>query len=123
MTHRLQAVMLLAVVLYFCILYALLKKRLLHLKYTLLWILSGALMLVLALFPRLLDGAARLLGVYEATNALFAMAFFCVIILLMALTAIVSKLNRKVSRLAQTIALLEKRVRDNEAEEGEHGRD
>ena len=44
--------MILAVAVYFVLLFLLLKKRSLHLKYTLLWIFSGILMLVLAVFPR-----------------------------------------------------------------------
>ena len=116
MTHRLQIVLILGVCLYLCILYALLKRKRLALKYTLLWFLSGLLMLVLALFPRILDGAAALLGIYEPTNALFAFGFFCVIILLVSLTAIVSKQAMQIKRLAQSAALLEERVRELEGE-------
>ena len=116
-SRTLQIVMLLAVAVYFILLYLLLKKRSLHLKYTLLWIFSGVLMLALAVFPRLLDWFAALIGIYEPTNALFSLIFFCVIIILMSLTAIVSKQNERTKRLAQTIALLEKRVRELEEED------
>ena len=74
-------------------------------------------MLLLALFPRILDWFAKLIGIYEPTNALFSLIFFCVIIILMSLTAIVSKLNEKNKQLAQSAALLEQRVR--ELEKGE----
>ena len=47
-SRTLQIVMILAVAVYFVLLFLLLKKRSLHLKYTLLWIFSGILMLVLA---------------------------------------------------------------------------
>ena len=113
-SRTLQIVMLLAVAVYFALLFLLLKKKSLHLKYTLLWIFSGILMLVLALFPHLLDWLAALIGIYEPTNALFSLVFFCVIIILMSLTAIVSKQNERTKRIAQAIALLEKRVRELE---------
>lgn len=71
-------------------------------------------MLILAIFPQILNVSAELLGIYDPTNALFAIAFFCVIIILMSLTAIVSKMNEKIKRLVQTIALLDKRIRENE---------
>ncbi len=115
-SRTLQIVMLLAVAVYFALLFLLLKKKSLHLKYTLLWIFSGILMLVLALFPHLLDWLAALIGIYEPTNALFSLVFFCVIIILMSLTAIASKQNERTKRLAQAIALLEKRVRELEEE-------
>jgi len=45
---------------------------------------------------------------------LFAIMFFCVIIILVSMTSIVSKLNAKVTELAQQQAILEKRVRELE---------
>ena len=71
-------------------------------------------MLALAVFPRILSWLAALVGIYDPTNALFAFMFFCGIIILMSITAIVSKLNEKSKRLIQSVALLEKRVRELE---------
>lgn len=117
MTKTFQVFMLLAVLLYFVLLVQMLKRKNLNLKYTLVWLFSGILMLVLSAFPQLLNEFAGLLGVYDPTNALFALVFFCGIIILMSLTAIVSHLNEKNKRLIQSVALLEKRVR--ELEEGD----
>lgn len=71
-------------------------------------------MLILVTFPEILQLLAKLASISDPMNALFSIAFFCVIIILMSLTAIVSKLNEKVKTLIQSIALLEKRVRDLE---------
>ncbi len=111
---KLQITMLVAVGLYFLIVFRLLKKKNLNLKYTLLWLASGVTMLALAVFPRILSWLAALVGIYDPTNALFAFMFFCGIIILMSITAIVSKLNEKSKRLIQSVALLEKRVRELE---------
>ena len=116
-SHKLQIAMLIAVGLYFLIVFQLLKRKTLNLKYTLLWLASGVVMLVLAVFPQILGWFAALVGIYDPTNALFAFMFFCVIILLMSITAIVSKLNEKSKQLIQSVALLEKRVRELEDEE------
>ena len=115
-SHKLQIAMLIAVGLYFMIVFQLLKRKTLNLKYTLLWLASGVVMLVLAVFPQILGWLAALVGIYDPTNALFAFMFFCVIILLMSITAIVSKLNEKSKQLIQSVALLEKRVRELEDE-------
>lgn len=88
----------------------------LNLKYTLLWLAAGLIMLILTIWPQILDLASTLVGVFDPTNALFAVIFFCVIIILMSLTAIVSRLNERLKRLIQADALLEKRVRDLEKE-------
>lgn len=112
MSNTFQIIMIISVLLYFTCLIFLLKKRSLNIKYTLLWIFSGVLMLLLAVFPEILNRFATIVGVYDPTNALFALILFCIIIILMSLTAIVSKLNEKNKQLAQAIAKIEKRLRD-----------
>ena len=79
-------------------------------------------MFVLAVFPQILGWFAALVGVYDPTNALFAFMFFCVIVILMSLTAIASKLNEKSTRIIQSMALMERRIRELEKteEEGEY---
>lgn len=114
MTRTLQIAMLLAVIIYFVIVLHLLKRKSLNLKYTLLWILSGIVMLALSIFPQILNWMANLVGIYSPTNALFAVVSFCIIIILMSLTAIASRLNDKSKRLTQEMALLEKRIRELE---------
>ena len=111
---KLQILMLLAIALYFILLWILLRKRSLNLKYTLLWIFSGAVMLVMGVFPGVLSWISNKIDIATPTNALFAIMFFCVLIILMSLTAIVSKLNEKNKRIIQTIAMLEKRIRELE---------
>lgn len=86
-------------------------------KYTLLWLASGFVMLILVAFPRLLRSFAILVGISDPMNALFSVGLFCIIIILMSLTAIVSKLNEKNKALTQSVALLEKRLRDVEEDE------
>ena len=113
---KLQIAMLIAVGLYFLIVLKLLRRKTLNLKYTLLWLASGAIMLMLAVFPKILGWFAALVGIYDPTIALFAFMFFCVVIILLSITAIVSKLNEKSKQIIQSIALLEKRVRELESE-------
>ena len=113
-SRTLQIVMILAIVSYFVLLVYLLKKKSLNLKYTLLWIFAGFFMLLFALFPQLLHLFARIVGISGDTNALFAAISFCILMILMSLTAIVSKMNEQIKQLSQYISLLEKRLRDVE---------
>lgn len=106
---------LLAIALYFVILIVLLRKKQLTLRYTLLWLFSGLVMLVLTLFPHLLGGISSMLGFQVQTNALFAILFFFTLLILMSLTSIISRQNEYIKRLVQQTALLEKRLRDLEA--------
>ena len=114
MSQSLQGFLLLAIALYFIVLVYLMRRKRILLRYMLLWIVSGVIMVVLTLFPGLLTRAARVLGIYEPVNALFAIALFCVLMILMALTAILSHHNAAIVRLVQTNALLEQRIRELE---------
>lgn len=113
-SNRLQILFLIAIALYYVVLFYLLKKKSLSLKYTLLWLFSGLVMLVFVLFPGLLTMFAELAGVGVPTNALFAIISFCMIMLLISITSIVSKQTERIKILTQTLAILENRVRELE---------
>ena len=121
MNRALQLFLLLAITLYFFALVHFSRRKRVEPKYMLLWIISGVMMIALTLFPALLNRVSRFLGIYDPTNALFAIVLFCVIIILMALTAILSHHNADIIRLVQENALLEQRIREleNKAETGE----
>ena len=114
----LRIAILIGIVVYFFILIMLLRQKRLNLKYTLLWLFSGLLMLILSVFPQLLSGITSLLGIQLQSNALFAILFFCGMIILMSLTSIISKQNESIKQLVQYTALLEKRVREVENHQG-----
>lgn len=110
----LQIAMIVAIVVYFAIIIALLKRGSLSLKYSLMWMLAGVVMLVLALFPMLLTLFSRAFGFTLPVNALFTVMFFFVILILMALTSIATKLSSNIKELTQHQALLEQRIRELE---------
>ena len=106
--------MLIAILIYFILLVVMLRQKRLNLRYTLLWLFSGVLMLVLSIFPQLLNGVTRLMGIQLQSNALFAILFFCMLIILVSMTSIISRQNESIKQLVQHIALLEKRIREME---------
>ncbi len=114
MSKTLQLILVGVMILYFVLLITLLKKKRISLKYSLLWIFSGIVLLVLAVFPKLLNVAASLVGIYNPMNALFAVVIFCIILLLISLTSIVSGQSEKNKKIVQELGLLEKRLRDLE---------
>lgn len=115
MSATIRIAILLAIAVYF-ILFVLLKKRRLTLRYTLLWLFSGAAMLVLVLFPKLLERLTNLLGFRVQSNALFAILLFFTLLIMISLTSIISRQDEYIKRLVQNVALLEKRVKDIESE-------
>lgn len=114
MTFKLQMVLIIGIIVYFFLIFSLLKNGRLLLKYSLLWILTGVVMLVLAIYPSIMEKIVKFMGIYDAVNGLFTLVIFFVIVILMSVTSIVSKLRSQNKNLVQQVALLEKRVRDLE---------
>lgn len=108
-----------ALIFYFVIIIALLKKKSLSLKYTLLWIFAGMIMVVLVIIPQILSWIVHLVDIKSPMNGLFAFAIFLILLILMSLTSIVSKQTDRIKSLVQDNALLEKRIRDLENKEEE----
>jgi hypothetical protein len=103
-----------AVVCYFIIILYFLKQRALNLKYTLLWLLAGVVMGILVIVPELLTAIIHLFGIQDNMNGLFIFCIGFIIMILLSLTSIASRLNRKVRTLTQELAILDKRVRELE---------
>ena len=85
--------LLLAIFVYFIIIFNLLRKKKLNLKYTLVWLLSALVMLVIVIFPQLLYSLAQFVGVINPVNAVFLVVSAFMLVIILSLTAIVSSLN------------------------------
>lgn len=114
MNPVLRTFLIIGLLFYFYILVHLINKKSLTLKYSLLWIFSGMLMMIIVIFPKLMSIITNILGIVDMTNALFTVVIFCIILISMSITSIVSKSNDRNKQLIQKCALLEKRIRELE---------
>lgn len=114
MSIYLRITLLVAILVYFLCIFYLLKKKRLELRYTLLWIFGGIVMIFILLFPNVITFLLKYTGIAEEVNAVFASVIFIMIIILISITSIVSKLNSDLRRLIQKCALYEKRIRELE---------
>lgn len=114
----LRIVLILAVISYFFVILKFLKDKALSLKYTLLWIFAGLVMGALAIFPNILTNFVSVIGIQSNMNGLFIFCIAFIIMILMSITSIVSRQNRKIRTLIQEMGILEKRIRDLEARDG-----
>ena len=103
-----------AVICYFILILYYLKKRMLELKYTLLWLAAGVVMGIMIFFPEILVWFVRLLGIESNMNGLYVLCIAFIIAILMTLTSIVSRQAMKIRILIQ-----EKRIRELENSETE----
>ena len=112
MNTALRIALVIGVLIYMTFITVMLKKKALNLRYSLLWIFSAFAMLILAIFPKLVDWIAYLLGIQNAVNAIFLIFVFFILLILISLTSIVSTQHRKITKLIQHLALLEKKIDD-----------
>lgn len=103
-----------AVICYFVLILYYLKKRMLELKYTLLWLAAGAVMGIMVFFPEILVKFVKLLGIESNMNGLYVLSIAFIIAILMTLTSIVSRQSLKIRTLIQELSMMEKRIRDLE---------
>jgi len=111
----LQIVFIIGIFCFLGIIVLFLKRNALSLKYSLLWLLSTFLMLIISIFPNISVYIAMLLGFELPSNAIFSLLLGFTILILLSLTSIVSRQNEKIKTLVQVNALLEKRIRVLEA--------
>lgn len=102
------------ILIYFIFIIVFLRKKALTLKYTILWIFSGVIMLFILVCPGFIEWLSALLGIQTPSNTVFALTLFFNLIILMSISSIVSKLNEKLKAIIQYSALLEKQVHDLE---------
>ena len=114
--RTLRIFLFLLILLYFFIILHFLKKKAISLKYTLMWLVGGVFMAVLAIWPRIIIWIKHLIGVESNMNVLYMALIGFMLVLLMALTSIVSGQSEKMKKLTQSIALMEKRIRELEYE-------
>ncbi len=115
----LRLTLIIAVLCYFIVILYLLKQKALNLKYTLLWLVAGAVMGVLVMVPELLVAIIHVFGIQDNMNGLFIFAIGFIIMILLSLTSIVSRQNRKIRTLTQELSILDKRVRELEERQKE----
>ena len=114
---KLQWSALVAGILFLVMMFELIRKNRVTLKYALLWLFSGVVMLLLAIFPQLLNLLADAIGVYNPVNALFAIMLCCGLVLMISFSVIMSGNKKAIVRLTQAVSLLENRVRELEERE------
>jgi hypothetical protein len=84
----------------------LLRRRRLREKYAALWLFTGCLVVVLALFPGGLDGVAVFVGVANGASLVLFLAVVFLLIIAMHLSWEISQLEEETRSISEEIALL-----------------
>lgn len=114
MNTTLRFFLIIVILIYLIIIINFLKRKKLDLKYSLIWLFSSLVLLLLIIFPGIVYAFSDFIGIATPINVVFVVEAIFVLIILLSLTTIVSKLNEQNRKLTQYVALLEKRIRDLE---------
>ena len=118
MNLTLRIFFIVCIVLFFLVILHYLIKKKLNLKYTLIWFFSILVLLILAIFPVLVEKIGGLVGIVSVPNTVFVFLIIFLVAIVFTLTAIVSGLNNSVRRLTQHQALMERKLRELEGKNG-----
>ena len=76
-----------------------------QLKYALIWLVFGFSLLFVSIFPNIIKWLAKEMRIIEPVNAIFAIIISFLLVLVFALTVIVSKLKRQLVTIVQKVAI------------------
>lgn len=99
----------------------LVRKNRLDLKYALSWLIVSIFVLIMVVFPNLMEKLAEFLGIASPVNMIFFLGFIFSLAIILILTVALSINAGSVKRLNQKIAMLDKRVRELEEVKKEQG--
>ena len=103
-----------ASILLLAVIFELIRSRRLQERYALLWMATGAVLLVFALWRDGLNVLANTVGLAYPPSALFLLASLFVLVVLLHYSTVISELAERNLMLAQRIALLEQKLGQDE---------
>ena len=95
------------------LIFELIRRRKLKEKYAILWLFSGCVILIFAIFDNILNLITNLLGVILPINTVFFLGIFFIIIINIHFSLVISNLSEQNKRIAQKLALLELKIAIN----------
>jgi hypothetical protein len=101
------------------VIFELIRSRRLQERYALLWLLTGLVIFVLAIWRGLLGRLSDLVGIAYPPSALFVLAAFFVLVVLLHYSTVISKLSDQNRILAQRLALLEHQLGEERGQDPE----
>jgi hypothetical protein len=114
---RASTVAALAALLLIGVVLELIRSRRLQERYALLWLLTGGVILVLAVWRDLLGTVSSAIGVHYPPSALFAVGAVFILVVLLHYSTVISKLAETNKVLAQRLALLETELEEHRSEQ------
>jgi hypothetical protein len=114
MSIRLNLFAIIGSIILLLVIFELIRRKYLQERYSLIWVVTGILFLLLSIRVDILYRISNFLGFSIPSNALFFFGVLFLILIVLGLSVITSRLSVKNKILAQEVVLLKKRVADLE---------
>lgn len=109
---KLQIVLIIISFLFMAYIINSLRNEIIDFKYTLIWFFLGIVLIVISVFPEIPVFIANFLGIGLTVNAIFLLAIFFILLILLVITIAISKSHVKTLRLTQEIAILKNKLEE-----------
>lgn len=113
MSLKLQIIIIVSMVLILLYIFRLMRIKSLDFKFALGWILVDVCILVLSIWPSILERIADFVGIVSPVNMLFFFGLSLSVAIIFALSKTISNLTDRVKKLSQEIAIIRKDMYDN----------
>lgn len=114
MPLALSIILALTVLIFLFLIYKSIKRKLISVKYSIMWIVAGILMLIAILSPGLLNFLANLIGFKVVSNMIFLVGFLILMFITFSLTVIVSIQKMEITTLVQELGILKSYIQEYE---------
>lgn len=105
MSLQLRIEMVLLALIVVIIVFTAVNKKKFRLQYSLLWLLVSATMLIVALFPGIVNWLCELTSIQTPSNLIYLLGILALILISFHLTGIVSKQADQIQRLTQMLSI------------------
>lgn len=116
MTLELQIWLLLGAAAYLVLIFWMLKTHRLNVRYSLVWLLFGLALVLFAAVPYVVFVLRDIFEIQMPSNLVFAMVIGFMLLITLSISAAITDFAERIKRLTQTVAILEKRVRQLESQ-------
>lgn len=113
MNTRIQIIIAVIIVIALAVIVNMIRKKALELRYALAWLGVGAGVLILDVFPGIMEWGAQFVGITLPVNMLFFMGFCFSLIIIFGLTMAVSRMSIRIKELTQELALYQKKQEES----------
>ncbi len=117
MDIRLQIILIVATVGFFGLILYMLRRDELKLRYSLLWLASAFIALIIAIKPEIIILLSQVANIEMPSNLVFTMVIAFLVLIVLSLTVAISKLSKRITELTQKVALFEKAVLERDKTE------